>query len=406
MHSVSLTAPSTRSAQRLALVAGLVATLAVAALVWGATLAAAATLSPPATIKVARRVGNSPQGRIYRVDTVDFRTYCVRVLSHEWAPATSFSSEALKAGALAVKDYGWYWATRTTKLADVRAAGADVDDTVNYQVYMDSDYGPRYWAAVDAVWGTAMTRGGAIFQASYRAGTYGGDANGWYMSQWGTEYWADHGQTYDWICRHYYPNIDFTPVAGASVAGDVAVAQPAGDGLTPLAADPSLKGPARLEVIGPLLAAPEHPVLGQRVTLTFTLHNAGAKAGTWDELTVVARGPGDEPRDFGTVTDLKLAAGEYRLFEASRKVDLQGVWRGWMVTSHDGALSLVGDGAPFELHVRRESAGNAAGDVVAGRGADPAPGQRPPSGTPPAGFRSRENRVPSPLDVIDGVFGL
>ena len=76
-----------------------------------------------------------------RVDTVDFRTYCVRVLSHEWAPPSAFSDQALQAGALAVKEYAWYWATRPTKLADVAAWGADVDDTTNYQVYMDWDYG-------------------------------------------------------------------------------------------------------------------------------------------------------------------------------------------------------------------------------------------------------------------------
>jgi hypothetical protein len=404
VRSLSSTALPTRIAPRLALVAGLLATLAVAALVWGATVAAAATLSPPATIKVARRAGNDPQGRIYRVDTVDFRTYCVRVLSHEWAPATSFSSEALKAGALAVKDYGWYWATRTTKLSDVRAAGADVDDSVNYQVYMDSDYGPRYWAAVDAVWGTAMTRGGSIFQASYRAGTYTGAANGWYMSQWGTEYWADQGQTFDWICRHYYPNIDFTPVAGVPVAGDTSVDEPASDGLTPLAADPSLQGPARLELIGPVLAAPERPALGQRVTLTFTLHNAGAKAGTWDELTVVARGPGDEARDFGTVTDLKLEAGEYRLFEARRVVDLQGVWRGWMVTSRDGKLGLVGDGAPFELQVRRTVAGDGAGSAA------DAPVDSPsfvPHVAPEGRRKTAESRQAETLiDTVAGTFGL
>ena len=80
------------------------------------------TLTPPATIKVARRFpANDPSGVIVGVDTVDFRTYCVRVLSHEWAPPSAFSDEALHAGALAVKDYAWYWATHPTKLPDVAA---------------------------------------------------------------------------------------------------------------------------------------------------------------------------------------------------------------------------------------------------------------------------------------------
>ena len=54
------------------------------------------SLTPPATIKVARRFpANDPNGVIVAVDTVDFRTYCVRVLSHEWAPPSAFSDEAL-----------------------------------------------------------------------------------------------------------------------------------------------------------------------------------------------------------------------------------------------------------------------------------------------------------------------
>ena len=51
----------------------------------------------------------------------------MRVLSHEWAPPSAFSDEALRAGALAVKDYAWYWATRPTKLSDVAAWGVDAE---------------------------------------------------------------------------------------------------------------------------------------------------------------------------------------------------------------------------------------------------------------------------------------
>jgi hypothetical protein len=73
-----------------------------------------------------------------------------------------------------------------------------------------------------------------------------------------------------------------------------------------------------------------------------------------------------------------------------------------MVASRDGELGLVGDGAPFELRVLGEANGNGAVDAVG----DPAPGQRPPAGTPPEGFRSREMRAPSPLDVLENTFGL
>ena len=360
-------------------------------------VASAASLEPPETIKVARRYpANDPNGKIYKVDTVDFRTYCVRVLSHEWAPAASFSPEALKAGALAVKSYGWYWATRPTKLADVSAWGADVDDTVNYQVYMTSDYGPKYWNAVDAVSNQVLTQNGAVLQASYRAGEYNTYASGWYMSQWGTQYWADKGKTYDWMCRYYYRNIEFAPVAGAAAASDVSM----GDA-NPLAldADPSLKGDARLELVGPILAEPQRPTAGQRVTLTFTLHNAGAKAGAWDELTVVGRAPGDKVRDFGTVTDLKLGPGEYRMFEAKRVADLAGLWRGWMVLRRDEKVRLVADGAPFSFRVVPR--GGTTDDASRAGAGQPADG-KPLGGLNPQHTAPKKRAPTVELDIIPG----
>jgi hypothetical protein len=315
------------------------------ALVAAEAASAAEMLQPPVTIKVARRwPSNDPNGTIMRVDEVDFRTYCVRVLSHEWAPATSFSPEALRAGALAVKSYGWYWATHTTKLADVRAWGADVDDTVNYQVYMDSDYGEKYWGAVDDVSDLVITENGAVLQASYRAGEYTSARTGWYMSQWGTEYWADQGRSYQWMVDYYYPGS-----ALSSASGGVA-----GSG-TESADEP--QGAARLELVGPIVATPSEPESGDRVTLDFTLRNAGAEDGVWDELIVVGRGPGDKARDFGVMTDLQMEGGEYRMFEAHRAVDLGGTWRVWLVARTGDEMQLVADSVPFEMTVRGASVG-------------------------------------------------
>jgi hypothetical protein len=88
--------------------AGAATTTATLASATAAQTTPASSLTPPATIRVARRFpANDPTGVIVAVDTVDFRTYCVRVLSHEWAPSSAFSDEALRAGALAVKAYAW-----------------------------------------------------------------------------------------------------------------------------------------------------------------------------------------------------------------------------------------------------------------------------------------------------------
>ena len=209
---------------------------------------AATSLTPPATIKVARRFpANDPNGVIVAVDTVDFRTYCVRVLSHEWAPPSAFSDEALRAGALAVKAYAWDWATRPTKLADVAAWGANVDDTTNYQEYMDWDYGQRYQDAVNATWGEALTRDGQVFQASYYAGVYSGaPTDGNHMTQWGSQYWAAQGENYQWILDYYYPGSQLVASAGGSAVATGTTSSTAWSG------PDAPKGTAKLDVIGPV----------------------------------------------------------------------------------------------------------------------------------------------------------
>jgi len=336
--------------------AGIVVLLVAAALVAAppesAVAATAATpsptLTPPATVKVARRFpANDPGGVIVAVDTIDFRTYCVRVLSHEWAPPSAFSDQALRAGALAVKSYAWYWATRPTKLPDVLAAGADVDDTTNYQVYMDWDYGPRYQAAVDDTWGAALTRDGVVFQSSYYAGAFSGAAtDGHHMTQWGSEYWARQGGTYASILAFYYPGSRLMPASGGGGGAPSA-------GSTSWAGPGAPEGRPRLNVIGPVQLSPGPYRLGSTLTAEFTVRNDGSRRATWDVITLVARGPHDEARDIGSVTRVTLRPGEYRLFRGRVKLDLAGRWHGWLVSGADGRLSLLDAGAPFSFVVHR-----------------------------------------------------
>ena len=334
----------------LGLALGFAATLPASAVAdQAATSATAAaptvTLTPPATIKVARRFpANDPSGVIVGVDTVDFRTYCVRVLSHEWAPATAFSDEALRAGALAVKDYAWYWATHPTKLPDVAAWGADVDDTTNYQVYMDWDYGQRYWDAVDTTWDTTMTRAGQVFEASFYAGVYSGAAtDGQHMTQWGSQYWADQGKTYPWIVGYYYSAVQLVGAKGGAV---VASASPA-----PWTGPSAPKGAAKLDVVGPVQLSPGPYRRGATLKANFTLRNDGAQTGTWAVVTLVARGPGDQERDLGSIARVTLKPGAYRLFTGTVKLDLTGLWHGWLIVGDGATLALLDGGAPFQFVV-------------------------------------------------------
>jgi hypothetical protein len=322
-----------------------------AAPVFAATTTPAPTLTPPATIRVAERFpANDPSGVIVGVETVDFRTYCVRVLSHEWAPPGAFSDEALRAGAVAVKDYAWYWATHPTKLPDVAAWGADVDDTTNYQEYMDWDYGQRYWDAVNSTWGTTMTRDGQIFQSSYYAGVYSGaPTDGNHMTQWGSQYWAAQGKDYQWILNYYYPGMQLVDAAGGAVA---TTASP-----VPWTGPDAPKGAAKLDVIGPVQLSPGPYRRGETLKANFTLRNDGAQTGTWAIVTLVARGPANQERDFGSVTNITLRPGAYRLFTGSVKLDLVGRWHGWLIVGDGSTLALVDGGAPFQFVVGRPAAG-------------------------------------------------
>jgi len=141
-----------------------------------------------------------------RVDRVSFETYVKNVLPNEWI--TSWPAESLKAGAVAVKSYGWYWALHSTR----KTTGGqcfDVYDTTSSQVYKPGSAVASTNAAVDATWGTRMTRDGKILQAHYCSTTTacGGWVTGDWMSQYGSRDKAAAGQSYSTILKYYYSGI-------------------------------------------------------------------------------------------------------------------------------------------------------------------------------------------------------
>jgi hypothetical protein len=154
--------------------------------------------APPSTIRIYRTASQV-------VEVVPFRDYLKHTLPNEWIP--SWSPEALKAGAMAVKSYAWYWVARGGKQV---ALGADLKDNVEDQVYDPNVSYASTDAAVDATYNYALLRNGAVPQAQYCAGAYDGDPTGdcpWpgpYMTQWGSAYYADQGKTWGWIVGFYY----------------------------------------------------------------------------------------------------------------------------------------------------------------------------------------------------------
>lgn len=155
--------------------------------------------------------------RVYRTDTgtvevVPFREYLKHVLPCEWIP--TWGTASLRAGAMAVKSYAWFWVSRGGKQV---ALGADVKDNTEDQVYDPNISYSSTDAAVDATYQYSMTMSGNLFQAQYCAGSYMADPSGdcpWggpYMTQWGSSWYADHGRTWSWILQFYYPGVFISP---------------------------------------------------------------------------------------------------------------------------------------------------------------------------------------------------
>jgi hypothetical protein len=170
---------------------------------------------PPPTIRVFRHVTGE-------VETVDFRAYAKNVLSREWI--ASWTTESLRAGALAVKHYAWYQVLHWR--GGVNAAGAcfDVRDDTYDQVY---DPTKSTWssaaAAVDATWGTRVLKNGSIFPTYYNAGTAyeacGVNATGWKLWQWGSQACGLAGKTAAEIMLiYYYPGVTVSGAPAASAS--------------------------------------------------------------------------------------------------------------------------------------------------------------------------------------------
>ncbi|GGK91576.1 hypothetical protein Sme01_53940 [Sphaerisporangium melleum] len=156
----------------------------------------------PTTILVYRK-------SLDRVERVPFKTYIKNVLPNEWR--SHWPKESLKAGAIAVKNFGWYWALNS---ASRTPSGQcyDVTDHTSSQMYKPGSATAATNAAVDATWGTRMTRGGKIFKAQYCSTTTacGHWVTGDWMSQNGTRDKAEAGWSHSRIVKYYYKGIVLT----------------------------------------------------------------------------------------------------------------------------------------------------------------------------------------------------
>ncbi|WEG12847.1 SpoIID/LytB domain-containing protein [Pullulanibacillus sp. KACC 23026] len=169
----------------------------------------------PSSIKVLVRTGNNPSAS-GTVKTYNFGTYLDDVLPNEWV--ASWPSNSLKAGAVSVRSYAWY----CTNYPKYPSVGADLDNTVNSQVFKSGSALTSTTNAIKATVDEALVNVYTEVPGYYKAGTYGSgrDSSSYNIKnnayQNGEHYWADQGKTYTWMLSYYYPGTSIVYGSGSA----------------------------------------------------------------------------------------------------------------------------------------------------------------------------------------------
>jgi hypothetical protein len=163
------------------------------------------TTTPPNTIRVLRR-------RTGRVEVVNFQHYVVTVMGKEWPSYLPY--QLLEAGAIAVKQYGWYKALDGHQRITRDGHCFDVYDGTADQLYKPNRARVRdkHWQAVRATWGVSLRKRGVFFMTGYRRGDQkrcGRDATGYKLFARSATHCADSGKDWRQILDIYYgPRLD------------------------------------------------------------------------------------------------------------------------------------------------------------------------------------------------------
>jgi len=175
------------------------------------------TRVPPATIRVLRTSGAASG----TVQVVDFKTYVQYVMAAEWPP--TWTDAALQTGAMAVKQYAWYY-TMHYRGGSGTGGCYDVADNNNDQIYQPESRTkkPAHLLAIDATWTKSATKNGSFALMGYRSGASvacGADADGFHLYQHSSLACANNGMTVDQILHVYFDPglVIWTPAATPSV---------------------------------------------------------------------------------------------------------------------------------------------------------------------------------------------
>jgi hypothetical protein len=174
------------------------------------------TLTPPPSIRVYRTA-------LGHTVAVDFKRYVRTVMAGEWGPTHPRAS--LRAGAVAIKQYGWYFAMHWRGGRDPGGRCFDVVDSTRDQVYDPSRYVYAIHAAVvDETWNWTLRKGSTFFMTGYRAGNgiCGSQQDGWHLMQRNaSDCVRDLGESTETLLRRYYGTDVSVVVPGANdITGD------------------------------------------------------------------------------------------------------------------------------------------------------------------------------------------
>jgi hypothetical protein len=281
---------------------------------------------PPPTIRVYRTASGA-------VETVDFRTYVKNVLSREWI--SSWTTESLRSGALAVKNYAWYQVLHWRGYTSAAGQCFDVFDSTRDQYYNPAL--PTYASAataVDATWGTLAHRNGRIFPTYYNAGqayeACGANANGWQMFQWGTQACGLDGKSAAQIMAIYYPGVVIVAAPPASTPPPAPTPAPTPTpapaptppndsvGSTPVPTPTLAPSPQPAPPSPPAPAAPQAPGGGQGLTAPPPAPPANpAPVVIVPAAAPVEAAPGPQPEPVDEPAPASVTLGRLVAFEAA-----------------------------------------------------------------------------------------
>ena len=164
---------------------------------------------PPKRIRVLRTHSG-------RIETVAFRRYVAEVMaSGEWPNRLHHAT--LEVGAVATKQYAWYYALKGHHRSGFRRGGRcyDVRDDTQDQLYRPERARPtkRQQRALSATWDLSLRKNGRFFLTGYRAGSSrrcAADANGWKLYARSVQACARKGWSRQRVQRAYLsPNLSF-----------------------------------------------------------------------------------------------------------------------------------------------------------------------------------------------------